>query len=165
MRGFTLIEMMVVVAIIGIIGVLVFSVSSRPFGASAKAVSDQVVSQINLARLRAQVTRKIQRVQVEPQLISVWELSTTGLAIPAIPVWSLVQESSIPKGASAWNVTAGAITTTGATVTQNASLLYGLNVRPDGQATASTIYLSDNLHQWRVIVYHATGGTYAREGW
>lgn len=163
-RGFTLIEMMVVVAIIGILAGLLISASSRPVGASARNVSETLVSTINFAKLRSQSTRRIHRVQIENNRVSVWELATTGLAIPAIPTWALIQNISVPKGVTIVDVATGPITTLGATPTLTA-ITYPLDVRPDGQATGSTAYIDDGVHKWRVIVYPITGGAYARENW
>jgi len=164
-RGFTLVELMVVVAIIAILGGLLISASSRPVGASARNTSEQLVSTINFAKLRAAATRRIHRIQIEPQRVSVWVLSTPGLVIPGVPSWSMIQNVTIPTGVKIWEATAGATTGTGNTQTENTGLLYALDVRPDSQATATTIWVTDGLHQFRVLTYRVTGGTYAREFW
>jgi prepilin-type N-terminal cleavage/methylation domain-containing protein len=166
-RGFTLVEMMVVVAIIGILAGFVFSVSSRPVGASARTASEQIVSMIDFAKLRAASTRRIHRVQVEPRRVSIWVLSVTGLVIPAgpPPTWTLVQTLTIPRGVAIWDATAGATATTGGSATENTSLVYDLDVRPDGQATATTLWVTDGRHNFRVLTYGITGSTRAREFW
>lgn len=166
--GFTLVEMMVVVAIIGILSGLVVSVSSRPIGTNAQNVSEQIVSTINLAKLRAASTRRIQRVVIAPGSVAVYRLSVPGLEIPTNPTWEYLQQLTLPKGVRVWDAAAGATTTTGATIAENAALEstpYALDIRPDGQATATTVYVTDGRRNFRVLTYHLTGGTYARETW
>ncbi len=166
--GFTLIEMMVVVAIIGVLSGLVVSVSSRPIGTNAQNVSEQIVSTINLAKLRAASTRRVQRVVITPSSIAVYRLSVPGLEIPTNPTWEYLQQVVLPKGVRVWDVAASATTTTGAQIAENTALEtspYELDIRPDGQATASTVYVTDGRRNFRVLTYHLTGGTYARETW
>lgn len=167
-RGFTLIEMMVVVAILAILSGLIISASSRPIGANAQNVSDQLVSTINLAKLRAASTRRIQRVVISNTAIAVYQLSIPGLVIPNNPTWEYLQQVTMPNGVKVWDVDDSAVTTTGASVSENTALAtnpYALDIRPDGQATATTIYLTDGRRNFRVLTYHLTGGTYARETW
>jgi prepilin-type N-terminal cleavage/methylation domain-containing protein len=163
-RGFTLIELMVVIAIVAVLATVSMS-PGQTYGANAENVSDAVVSAFNLARLRAESTRRIYRVQVEPTELSLWQATTTGLATPTD--WQIAQVVKIPNGVVVWNAQPGVQLTTGATPTQDPSLVYAIDFRPDGQATASTVFLVDisgNRH-YRVVVYQGTGGSYAREAW
>lgn len=163
--GFTLTELMVVVAILGILSLLIVSISSRPYGVNARTSSEQIVSTVGLAKLRASSTRRIHRIQVEGDRISVFQASTTGLIVQAGTEWQLVQTQAFRKGLEIWDVSPGAVTTSGASIDKHDQLAYAIDVRPDGQANASTVYLTDGKDRYRVVVYAATAGAHARATW
>lgn len=164
-RGFTLIELMTVIAIIGVVVGLALNVDARGYSKSPQAAADQIVSTLSLARTRAETTRRIHRVQVQPTQVSIWQATTTGLTTPTN--WQLVSTTKLPAGVSVWNASSGAVITTGASPTQDGSLAYPIDFRPDGQATAATLYLTNQTEslKYRVLVYHVAGGFYARESW
>jgi general secretion pathway protein H len=164
-RGFTLVEMMVVIAIIGVLVGVAFGVDNRTYGATAQTASDQITQAMSFARMRASATRRTHRVTVQPTQLTIYQATTTGLATPT--AWQQVQLVKIGTGVSVWNAQAGALASAGATPTQNASLSFDIDFRPDGQATAATVFVADNSAngKYRVIVYHATGGSYARQYW
>jgi prepilin-type N-terminal cleavage/methylation domain-containing protein len=164
-RGFTLTELVVVIAIIGVLSTLIVSISSRTDGANARLSAEQVVSTVGLAKLRASATRKIQRVQIEPGRITVLQATTTGLVVLPSTEWALVQTISLHAGIEIWNVTASAVTAEGASVSKDDALAYAIDVRPDGQANASTVYISDGSKETRVIVYSATASARAKAAW
>lgn len=163
--GFTLVEMMVVVAIVAILAGLLISTSSRPIGANARNTSDSIVSTINFAKLRASATRRVHTVQVTPDQLAVYACANTGLVCSS-PPGDLIQQVRVAKGVTIFNTSTTLYPTGGASVSApSGTLNTALAIRPDGQATATTIFLTDTKESWRVLVYHVTGGAYARQGW
>ncbi len=182
-QGFSLIEMMVVIAVIGVLAGLMISLSSKPFGANPRAVSVQIVATMDLARLRAISTRRWHRVEVTgpaaatPNSVVLWQWSDFGMGVPtgtcalgppATSCWQIVEVTSLPKSIVVHDATSVVYAVAGAaTVVQDSALDFYFDFRPDGSSTAGTIFLADNqaTHPWRVIVYKATGSSYARETW
>lgn len=164
-RGFTLVEMMVVVVIIAILASLMIGVSSRPVGANARNISEQLVSTVNFAKLRASATRRIHLVQINPHQVSVHQHSLTGLLLPSTPTWEMIQNVSIANSVTFFDAQAGVLPNGGGSPGGNSSLNYSIYIRPDLQSTASTVFVSDGKDEWRVFIYHVTGGAFARQGW
>jgi SRSO17 transposase len=82
--------------------------------------------------------------------------------------WQLVEYKRVPKSVTVWAAQASANVSGGANPGQDDLLPYTVAFKPDGSATASTIYLIDSTgsqHKHRVVVYHVTGSSYAREAW
>lgn len=170
-RGFTLIELAVVVAIIGVIAALLVSVSGRTYGANATSMSTELATTLNYARTRALSTRKIHlvsfRFDLTPPEVNVWAASTSGMAMANfVPSTAqFVQRLRVPSGVTLFGAEATA-KSAGQTPTQSTAA-YEIYFLPDGSATASTIYVTDtsNSRNHRVLVYHATGSSYARQAW
>jgi len=169
-RGFTLIELMVVVATI------VTSVMPRTYGASTESIANNITQHANLAKMRAVSTRHYHRLEVLPTGINLWQWSEVGMTVPSgtcttSPIshcWQIVQSMAFSGNVQAWDVTSAVHSTSGTSITKNASLDYGIDFRPDGSSTGATIFLTDlqsPARQWRVLVYAATGSSYAREIW
>lgn len=173
-RGFTLVELMVVVAIIAVLSALMFGVAPRPYNANAEVIADQVKSTFIYARARAVSTRKVHRVwfyedaETRDQIVEVDAASTTGMAFNTSTTWQVVEVKRVPKSAVIWSTATSAVTSTGENPAQDTDLDYPVYFKPDGSATASTIYITDRTgskHYYRVLVYHTTGSSYARENW
>jgi Tfp pilus assembly protein FimT len=168
-------ELMVVVAIIAILASLLVTVMPRTYGASAESVSNEIVSYASLAKMRAASTRHRHRLEVLPSGINLWQWSEVGMTPPSGtcttgPIshcWQLVQGMGFGGGTTAWDVSTTVYPNSGAAVTLNASLDAYIEFLPDGSSTGGTIFVTDRqgAKRWRVLVYRATGSSYAREAW
>ena len=182
-RGFTLVEMMVVVAIIAVLAGLMISVSGKTYGANPRVFSDQVVQVLNLAKLRAVNTRKWHKVEVAgaaaaspatPSTITLWQWSEVGLATPSgtcvtsplANCWQAVQQITIPSGGLLYGAQTGTDNDGGYTGAYDDTTNHEIKFKPDGSSDGGTIYLTDREQQkfWRVFVYRYTGSSHAREG-
>ena len=167
-RGFTLLELMVVVVIIAILSALLIGVSSRTYGASAQAVSDQVSSMANLGKQRAVAQRRWHRLEVTNTALRLYQCSTTGMATCATTGWQMINGVTFTGGTQAWDEKPTVYGTATSGITALNSGLDGvIDFSPDGSTTGGTIFITDNAgaHRFRVIIYKATGAAYVRSGW
>ena len=181
-RGFTLVELMIVVAILAILATILFSVAGRTYGgATGPRFAEQLASTMNFARTRALSTRKIHRVEVHPDTaeIDIYAAPTEGMAQSnyngsGVTVQGVLRVP-VPTGVTIWAGMQGALGSGSASVSQN-SAEYDVDFYPDGSsrpsdasASSSTIYITDETgnvqNQYRVLVYHTTGSAYARQYW
>ena len=167
-RGFTLIELMVVVAIIAILSAMLIGVNSRTYGASAQSVSDQVAELANLGKMRAVSQRRWHRLELTNTVARLYQCSTTGMATCLAANWQMINGMTFTGGTQIWDESSTVYATASSSVTAINSGLDGvIDFSPDGSTTGGTIFVTDNVgaHRFRVIVYKATGAAYVRSGW
>ncbi len=63
-RGFTLVELMVVIVIISVLSALMIGLNSQTYGTSSMNVADELVSQMELCKMRAVSTRRWHRCEI-----------------------------------------------------------------------------------------------------
>jgi prepilin-type N-terminal cleavage/methylation domain-containing protein len=182
-RGFTLIEMMVVVAIVLILTALMIGVNGKPYGGNPRTVSDEISSVFNTCKMRAVSSRRWTRCRVTPTSVTIHQWSNTGMtspgaspttpcaSTPVYPCYQYVQNYDLPNGITVWGNTTTACATapcTGApTAVAASTYTFDIDFKPDGSSTGGTIYVADAAknESYRVVVYTATGSSYMRSGW
>jgi prepilin-type N-terminal cleavage/methylation domain-containing protein len=164
-RGFTLVELLVVVALIGIVTALAFaSMSTSSYAGTVQGYGDQVVNTMETARLRAISSRRWQRVEFSGDYATVWQSTTTGMA-PAT-AWEQIEVLSTPQHVTIASTAANTHVAVGSPPAEGAGLPGAIDFAPDGTAQSFTVFLKDNddVHH-RVIVYRATGTAVLLTGW
>lgn len=166
-RGVTLVELMVVVAIVGVLSALsFFLVKSTSYAGTPRGFTEQIAAVADTARLRAVATRKWQRLEFLADRVEHWEADLDGMGPPNN--WVLMRTIFVPR-----NVEIAAVSTRTHLVPNDAVPGYGVGLgdgvqfAPDGAGQAGTVFIGDTFGKLksRAAFYRATGSVYVFEGW
>jgi prepilin-type N-terminal cleavage/methylation domain-containing protein len=164
-RGFTLVEMMVVVAIIGVVSILAVQTPEED-DATVDGVAAQVQTELDQSRLRSIANHQWQRMIVSGKTVTFQIGNTIGMVPPT--TWTLDRALTIPSNVQLVAIgSTSAIDPLGAAPSVGTGFTDGVTFAPDGSSVSRTIYFSDARGQspTRVVVFATTGTTLTRSGW
>lgn len=181
MRGFTLVELMTVVAIIGVTaGVGLLYLDSGKRGRSAKGYAERIASQFELARQRAIATQRRQRLVIESDNFSHWQSVQVGLAAvtdPGDPAnWDHVYNTNAPVDTTIFATSARLHEAADDGVpAEGVGLPLELDLLPDGRArtvaggkffeSGWTIFVGEGDIEVRALLFGFTGASTVYDSW
>jgi len=165
--GFTLIEVMVVIAIIGLLAVsAVLFVKPRSYSATAQGYAQEVAALCDSVRQRAVASRTYQKLEVQGDEVIHWQGATPGMTPPTD--WDLIGTTPVPSQVVVASTSDRTHMSPDDSVpAAGTGLPAEIDFAPDGSATAATIFVTDSGDEIkaRVAIYRATGSAYAYYGW
>ena len=164
-QGFTLIEMMVVVAIIGVVSAIAVQIPEED-DATVDGVAAQVSTELDQSRLRSIADHRWQRMIVSGKTVTFQVGNTIGMVPPT--TWTLDRAISVPSNVQLVAIgSTSAIDPLGGAPSAGTGFTSGITFAPDGSSVPRTIYF-DNVRgtsPTRVVVFATTGTVLTRSGW
>ncbi len=165
-RGFTLVELLIVVALIAVVTALAFaSLSTTSYAGTVDGFADRVSNTMETARLRATSSRRWQRLEFNGSTVTVWQSDTTGMG--PVNAWQPLETIAVPAKVSVASTDTSTHVALGSGVPSPGDGLPGaVDFAPDGSAQSFTVFIQgEDGTRSRVIVYRATGASWVLKDW